>query len=641
MAFEITNLVEKIRHANDAYREGEPVMSDAEYDALLDELKELDPGNVLLKRGIIEEAKGKARMEKLPVPMYSLEKVKTWDEIRDWLGQFTPDTRLVMTPKYDGISLVTSVGDNVKAWTRGDGVEGQASHRRFREMKGYPNYYLVNFCDYCWGEAIMRKDKFKKWMDAGYKTARNMVAGQFNADDWNPEILADTDYVIYGCDASMNKTWILRELERSGAGGVYTVMRVRDVLESEGIFNELFTDWSEYYCIDGIVMELDDHDMREALGRLPNGNPRYAMAVKFPEWNDAKVARVEGVTWKISKDGVSRPVIQIEPTEIGGVTVCNVTGHNAAYVIDNKLHKGALIRVRRSGDVIPKHDETVDWNEADYEKWADEIMLCPSCGSLLRWNETYVDLLCMNPSCRERVIAQNLFFFTTMGIEEVGEPTVMKLYDAGYDDVAKIVKMTEEEWCRIPGLGTAAYRSLMTQLDTMYHSRIPLARLMTAFNTFGGVFGEKTCQMIFDELGLDSLDTLLDKVGDPDFYNELVGVRGVGETVAKFFIHGVRQWAGIDNLKTTTLDIYLAERKKSADGKSVVVCFSGVRDKKLEKELTDKGHRVASGVSRNTDLLVVKDVEGSSSKIKKARDLGIPVVAIDDRDLLWKTIEEL
>lgn len=641
MAFEITNLVEKIRYANDAYREGDPIMSDAEYDALLDELKRIDPGNALLRRGIIEEAKGKARMEKLPVPMYSLEKVKTWGEIRAWLGQFDPETRLVMTPKYDGISLVTSTGGNVKAWTRGDGVEGQASHRRFQAMKGYPSDHLHAFCDYCWGEAIMRKDKFKKWLDAGYKTARNMVAGQFNADDWNPEILADTDYVVYGCDAPMNKTWILGELERSGAGGVYTVMRVRDVLESESIFHELFTDWSEHYCIDGIVMELDDHDMREALGRLPNGNPRYAMAVKFPEWNDAKVARVEGVTWKISKDGVACPVIQIGPTEIGGVTVCNVTGHNAAYVIDHKLHEGALIRVRRSGDVIPKHDETVDWSEENFEKWADEIMICPSCGNLLRWNETYVDLLCTNPLCRDRSIARNLFFFTTMGIEEVGEPTVTKLYDAGYDDVAKIVKMTEEEWCRVPGLGAAAYRNLMDQLDAMYHSRIPLARLMTAFNNFGGVFGEKTCQMIFDELGLDSISALLDKVGDPDFYHELVSVKGVGDTVARVFICGVETWSEVGDLDTSSLDIYLAERKKPVGGKSVAVCFSGVRDKELERELTDKGHRVASGVSRNTDLLVVKDVNGSSSKIVKARDLGIPVVAIDDRDTLWKTMEEL
>ena len=651
MAFEITKLVNRILDANDAYRMGEPIMTDQEYDSLLDRLKELDPGNALLSKGIIEEPKGKDRMEKLPVPMYSLEKVKSWGEIKDWLSQFGDDEVMAITPKYDGISLVTSTGKDVKAWTRGDGETGQASHRRFQAMNRLQEGFdlLAKKCDYCWGEAIMRKDFFKKYLENGdYKTARNMVAGQFNADKWNPEILKDTSYIVYGCDMDgvdkLNQLSCFLDL---GMGHDYTATRVYEIKKSEkdgeDIFHMLYRKWSEFYNIDGIVMEVNAAGLRRHLGRLPNGNPKYAIAVKFPEWNDSKVARVEYITWKISKDGVSNPVINIKPTELCGVTVCNVSGHNARYIVDNHIHPGALIQVRRSGDVIPKHDKTISWCQYEWEDTMDDMMSCPSCGRSLQWDSTHTELICSNPGCWQKVVARNLFFFVTMGIEEIGDPTIMRLYHAGYKTIKDILSfLFTGDWSTIKGLGDSIQGKLREQIDNLTATPIPLARLLTACNVFGGNFGEKTCQLIFNEIRPGDLSSLLSKLDEPTFYDELVAIKGVGEITAKVFICSLREMErDLNAIPFFLFPVYLEEEKKEPAGETLSICFSGVRDKELEKEIINAGHTVASGVSKNTSILIVKDVNGGSSKITKARELGVDIIAIGDREEILKRIKGL
>lgn len=268
MTTRIDYLVSNILKANKAYRDGNPFMSDEEYDKLVDELKEIDPENSLLKKSVIEDVKGKDRVESLPLPMFSLEKVKSWDAIESWLKQFNDDTVIVLTPKYDGISLLTETDLNGKAWTRGDGNEGQESSSRFRLMS-FNRSGLEELRDegarYCWGEAIMKKSEFEPYLQSGeYKAARNMVAGQFNADEWKPGIVTKIDYVVYGCDLPCNKSRQVKLL--STVGGVrWAVSTVKELLSDKNIFQELYDTWSNRYNIDGIVMDIDNYSLREKL----------------------------------------------------------------------------------------------------------------------------------------------------------------------------------------------------------------------------------------------------------------------------------------------------------------------------------------------------------------------------------------
>lgn len=643
MRTDVEILVEKILNANNLYRKGSPIMTDAEYDSLIDDLREIEPDHMLLRRSVIESVKGKDRVSKLPLPMFSLEKVKTMDEVISWLKwlkTFPGETKLVLTPKYDGISLLTETGLYGKAWTRGDGDEGQESSERFK-LLWYRRRGMIHLREigvhYCWGEAIMRKDEFKPYLESGeYKTARNMVAGQFNGDKWRADIMTKIDYVIYGCDLDLDKSIQMAELKQV-SDIKYEVTTVHEILDNPDIFQQLYDEWGDVYNIDGIVMEISSVDLRKELGRLPNGNPRYAVAVKFPEWNDSKLTKVTGITWKISKDGLSKPVINIEPVELAGATVTNVTGHNAAYIVDNCICEGANIKVRRSGDVIPKHDKTIMYDAPDYEKMRDDMIICPSCRRPLRWDKNLVELVCVNRDCKEKIIARNLFFFVTMGIEEIGEPTVKKLYENGYKTIRDILSMSKEAWTKIEGLGVANYDKIFLQIERIgMFTEIPLARLLTACNVFGGAFGEKTCQLIFDNIDDVEFDEIWRKMPSPehrwfDLENRLREIKGIGAIVASKFLSSMieldKDMIPLDKFKT-----YIRKKRTACQGKSYSICFSGVRDKSLESELEGRGHKIVSGVSKNTDILIVKDVNGNSSKINKAKELGVDILSIDDRE---------
>lgn len=643
MRTDVEILVEKILNANNLYRKGSPIMTDAEYDSLIDDLRAIEPDHALLRRSVIESVKGKDRVSKLPLPMFSLEKVKTMDEVISWLKwlkTFPGETKLVLTPKYDGISLLTETGLYGKAWTRGDGDEGQESSERFK-LLWYRRRGMIHLREigahYCWGEAIMRKDEFKPYLESGeYKTARNMVAGQFNGDKWRADIMTKIDYVIYGCDLDLDKSTQMAELKQV-SDIKYEVTTVHEILDNPDIFQQLYDEWGDVYNIDGIVMEISSVDLRKELGRLPNGNPRYAVAVKFPEWNDSKLTKVTGITWKISKDGLSKPVINIEPVELAGATVTNVTGHNAAYIVDNCICEGANIKVRRSGDVIPKHDKTIMYDAPDYEKMRDDMIICPSCGRPLRWDKNLVELVCVNRDCKEKIIARNLFFFVTMGIEEIGEPTVKKLYENGYKTIRDILSMSKEAWTKIEGLGVANYDKIFLQIERIgMFTEIPLARLLTACNVFGGAFGEKTCQLIFDNIDDVEFDEIWKKEPSSehrwfDLENRLREIKGIGATVASKFLSSMigldRDMIPLDKFKT-----YIRKKRVECQGKSYSICFSGVRDKSLESELEGRGHKIVSGVSKNTDILIVKDVNGNSSKINKAKELGVDILSIDDKE---------
>lgn len=642
MTTRIDCLVTTILAANKDYRSGDPFLDDEDYDKLVDELKEIDPENPLFKKSVIEDVKGKDRVEPLPLPMFSLEKVKSWDAIESWLKQFSNDTVIVLTPKYDGISLLVGTDLSGKAWTRGDGNEGQESSNRFRLMS-FNRFGLEGLkkegARYCWGEAIMSKSEFEPYLQSGeYKTARNMVAGQFNADEWKPDIVTKIDYVAYGCDLPCNKSRQVKLL--STIGGVrWAVSTVKELLLDKNIFQELYDTWSNRYNIDGIVMDIDDYSLREKLGRLPNGNPRYAIAVKFPEWNDSKLTKVTGITWKVSKDGLSKPVINIEPVELSGATVTNVTGHNASYIVDNHICENAMIRVRRSGDVIPKHDETESFVVSDFERTCDDMMVCPSCGKPLVWDKNIVELVCVNEQCEQRVVARNLSFFTTMGVEEVGEPTIKKLYDRGYKSIIDILTIKKDDWCSIDGFGEVGYDKIFGQIRKIRETEIPLARLLAACNVFHGAFGEKTCQIIFDNITVDEYRSIIlfHSFDREEMVRKLSSIKYIGETTSRIFIDSLTE-ADRTSIPFDLFVTYFKKEAKKMEGKSWSICFSGVRDKEFEGELSENCHKIVSSVSKNTDLLIVKDVNENSSKILKARELGVPIIPINDREAIWSKI---
>lgn len=633
-------LEEKIVEANRLYREGNPIMSDKEYDSMKEGLEKYFPDSDILKKSIVEESVKGDRMEKLPYPMFSLEKVKTVDEIVRWTKDvwgLSSNDRIVITPKYDGISLLVDETTN-DCWTRGDGTEGQNSRDHYRYVN-HGNPMNKKGC-FTFGEAIIPIGMFlKNVKPLGYKSARNAVAGAFNADDFNAQVLGNTAYVRYGImDSDRDKSMQLAELYND-----YDPYATQYWVTSAGVFddnktaltylNDLFESIKNFKC-DGLVIEVDNKKKRDGLGRLPNGNPRYAIAYKNPDWQERYTTKVQKIEWNISKDGKSKPVIVFDPVEFDGATVSRCTGYNAKYITDNHISPNAYIVVSRSGDVIPKHLETVSYSVELFREMCDSMMICPSCGEPLKWDETLTDIVCINPDCKEKKIKQITYFFATLETEEMQEATIRKFYEGGLDSVEKIVNASEKELSQIGGIGAKLSKKLRGQFDKYTDNGVSFAKILTAYNVFSGVIGEKTCQMIFDSLSDEDIKILFDNGKLPN--KTLLSIDGVAETTAKIFNNGIGIFFNIIEdspfpISYVKNNVVLADNPES-------VCFTGFRNKEWEERLSKEGHKVVSGVSKNTTILVTKDKESSSSKVKKAKELSIPILTPEEFEtkMRWK-----
>lgn len=617
----------EILRLNSMYRQGKPEVSDVEYDALVEQLRAMSPDDDFFRSGVAEKATD--RMQKLPLPMFSLEKIKTFKEFFVWVTRMVKAgcENLVITPKYDGISLLVSELSQA-AWTRGDGVQGQRSDAHFAQMKNGEDREPV--FEYTWGEAICSRDDFEK-VKGEYKNARNMVAGLFNSPmGANTEQIGVVTFVRYGLDSDENKSVQLAYMKKRYLYVTpFKMIKAQDIL-SYGedsildMLNTLYRLWKQTYQIDGLVIEVDEGGVRKALGRKPNGNPDYAVAFKREEWLQSYTTTVEEVEWNVSKDGCLCPVICVKPVEMESATVSRVTGYNAQYILENNIASGSTIDIIRSGDVIPKHIRTLGYSETAC-LW-EFPTVCPCCGKPVQWGSTHTELVCVNENCRQQVISRMVYFFRTMGCEGFDEPIVRRLYDAGMDGVQVAVASKSTVFMHILGenKGLAVYNEIQRRV---LHTKNSVARLMTAFNVFEGALAEKTAQNIID--GSEAVQYLLD-VGEPIDDNdiltvvreELCSISGVGEVTVDTFIAGMDRFLRMKYMYPHY--VYRPQRVLADD--CMHVCMTGFRSRELEEELVRQGHEVLSGVTAKCTVLVVADLNSTSSKMQKAQKMGIRIV---------------
>lgn len=631
------NLELQIRTYDANYRTGTPICTDEAYDKLVEELAQKFPDSVLLNKGVIKQKQKESRKQKLPLPMYSLNKCKSLDEIKQWLksNNISDDELLVITPKYDGISLVVNESED-KAWTRGDGEVGQTSDDHFMKMNDkHCGVDLFSF-----GEAIMSKSNFQKYKEK-FANARNMVAGLFNRDEPISE-LQDVDYIRYGCD--QNQWSKLNQLSQLNAFNKvvvkYAIFKIDEL--NEEVLNFLYNEWSQDYNIDGLVIDINSAELRNQLGREENMNPKYARAYKNPEWSGSAEVRVTGITWQISKQGKLKPVINIEPTEVSGVTIENVTGYNAAYIFDNNIAEDSIIKIIRSGDVIPKHIETISFDGYELTLLQDKITECPCCEQPTKWDETMTELICTNPECEEKQIAKLVHFFSTLEIEDFGEPSIRTFYLHGFKTIEAILNMKQIDIISIDGFGVKSSIKLLSQFAKLKNEGVPLAKLLHALDVFEGMMGEKTVQKVFDEIeeDIDMILADLSSLFPSNLYtNKLLKIDGIAEKTAMVFQKGISYYYNFCN-KTVNIS-YIKSPKEEMIGDSLKgekICFTGCRpSKEMEKKIQQEGGQVVSGVSKNTTILVVKDLSEStlsSNKALNAKKLGIKIVEM--RNFIYK-----
>lgn len=604
----IESVVESIKILNKSYREGNSLISDKEYDKLLNSLKEIDPDNEIFKLGVIESV-NPYRKEKLKYPMFSLDKETTLDNIYKWLKNknLPLSTILIITAKYDGISILKNEKTGL-AWSRGDGFEGETIHEHYKklnEKNSDKEFFTI-------GEMIIPKKTFsehKFYRENGepFKNARNMVAGLKNSDDVSDDLKYVT-HIRYGIaddNFTMNKSEQLDFISNNLNYIPYIKIEANKL--NNDLLNELFFRWGKEYNIDGLVIDIDDKNIRKSLGRERNNNPAYAIAFKNPEWSEQVETELLEIEWNISKQGYLKPIGLLKPIELEGVTISRVTLNNAKFVKENNLGKGSKVIIIRSGMVIPKVIKVTKSTGFELPNFEN-----------IFWNENCVELCIENTE--EQEIKKIISFFEILKTDNVSEGIVNQLFKNGYKTLKDILNLKVEDFEKLDKFGKRKSEIVFESIQKSIKN-VELSKLQHASG-------------IFKNLGSKKLSLLNHFKEKPDI-NEIIKIDGFSEILARNFIDG------FDDFNNWIKDLPITistknENIESNDMNGMVFVFTGVRLKDEETILETKGAKIGSTVSKNTTHLICKDPNSNSSKMNKARELGIKIMSVEEFKNLLK-----
>ena len=616
----IQELLNKIKTANEAYRVGKPIMSDSQYDILVDELKELDPHNDIFTQ-VGHTITDESRKRKLPIEMASMNKVKTMDEISDWcrLKGINISQNVVITPKYDGLSLcVNELTD--EAWTRGDGTYGQKSDEHYKlignHLENLPQPWpKAGGFQFTYGEVMMPKKVFVDKYSVDYANPRNLVGGLLNSKEvTNP--LKDTVYIKYGAvtqsefEGQYNtKSDLLKSLNDGQEIKVhFKVIPIKDLTHE--ILFDLFKSWSQDFEIDGLIVEVDSLQTQDQLGReTSSNNPVWARAYKSPDFEQVAETTIIGISWNISKQGFLKPTLHVDPVKLDGVTISNVTGNNARFVKDLGLGTGAKVLIKRSGMVIPIIYDVV-------EKVNFQMPNVPN----IDWNENGVELMTLDETDEQR-FKQTVSFFEILEVDNVGEGVVKQLWEAGFDSVKAILELTPDKLSKLEGFGKRKAMIVYNSIQSKTKD-IQLSKLQHATGLFKGLGSKKLA--------------LLEHFETKPTLDQVISIEGFAETSAESYLDSYDKFFTFVKELPVTIAKKVEAVKVSNDLDGMTIVFTGVRRGDLEELIESRGGKIGSGVSKNTTHLVMKSVGSGSSKEKKAIELGVKIMTVSDLENLLK-----
>ncbi|MGK5091210.1 BRCT domain-containing protein [Deltaproteobacteria bacterium TL4] len=613
------NRIQELEHLitsyNQNYRSGEDeeTITDAEFDALVDELQLIAPNSqVLIQVGITLEPSD-SRKETLPHAMGSLNKIKTGEELSKWMKAkaIDPETVVCLTPKYDGLAFLGHhTPEGIEGWTRGNGQVGQRSDEWIQGVT-QKEKFTTQEAFYCVGEVIMPKSTFAQKYETQFKNPRNFVAGLFNAKEPDAEKLKDVVYLRYGMICEKNKSEQIQFLNQQLNSVEVPFRRYPLSQITQAFLESLFEEWSRGdFEMDGIVIEIDDYALQSDLGQETSSfNPAYARAWKGVQ-GDVGITTIQDIEYQVSKEGRIVPVGLVDPIDIGGVTVSRVTLNNVEMMHAMGCGINAKVEIIRSGDVIPKI-------VAVLEKVAPVLPThCPSCRSALNWDKNHIHLLCPAPHCPEKGIQKFVFYFKTLGVEETSERTLRQLYLEGWNTLEKIYAITKEDLLKLEGWKEKKSTKFLSEIHNR-SKNVELSKVQHALSLFPSL-GQKKLVLLQD------YDTP-EKIPSRD---DLLAIDGYSEILADAYLDNIKIFW--ETLPTLPVTLKKSEVNREGKFRNQAICFTGFRNKDWEALITAEGGSVVSSVSKKTSLVVCKDPSVASAKLKKAQDLDIPVLSLKE-----------
>jgi len=594
-----------IRYASSAYYNDKPVISDSIFDILKEHIESHYPDNLAIAE-IGAPPIGRNKVD-LPYFLGSMEKIKPDTKaLRKWKAKFKGPYEI--SGKLDGISaLYTTEGDQPRLYTRGGATKGLdishlIPHLQVPQEKGIAIR----------GELIIAVDTFKeKYEGEGkgkYKSARNFVSGVATSKTREPGKWKDIDLVAYEVIKPSLKP--SEQMEWLEGHDIITVVH----REEEEITNELLStillDWrSNYkYEVDGIIVSDDRVYPRT------RKNPEHSFAFKMIISDQTAEVKVLDVLYTPTKDGYLAPVVRVEKVRIRGADIEYASAHHARFIVESKIGIGAVILLRRSGDVIPKIEAVI--TPAAEPKLPDVPW---------KWNATRVDAILENvedsPEVRERNIE---FFFKKIKTEGLGPGNVRKIIAAGFDSVPKILKASKQDLLTVKGFKDATVNKIYGSIQERLQ-KVSLPRLMAATNVFGRGLGRQRADVVLKV----HPSILTDDLTRSQRIELVRGIRGFEVKTARIFADGVAPF--LEFVAETGLKWKLKQEPEEVVDKShplygKKIGITGFSDQALQERLEALGADVSRTVTKNTFLVLVEDEDEDTGKAEKARGLGIPLV---------------
>ena len=655
---------ERIQHLADAvryhrelyYNHAAPEISDAEFDALWDELKQLDPDNKILHQVGPEPLPGTVKVEHM-FPMRSLDKGVSDEDIIHFVTQSTfGGKRYLAQPKLDGsaLSLEYVAGNLHRAATRGSGERGEDVTLNAKLVANVPLRLNVPIDCHVRGEVVMPLAIFEQKYSNISPNPRNLCSGALRQKHGDGKAEA-SDLVFQAYDVkfpnqSLGKdkdSDLLTWLQKAGIEPAPW-----EIFESESPQEEMIEytkQWSlkrpSYkFEIDGIVFKLDSLAQRDNLGMTAH-HPRWALAWKFPSQEAHSV--LLDVDWQTGRTGAITPVARIAPQMVGGVTVENVTLHNVGEVERLGIKIGDKVTITRRGDVIPKIIENLGIASssdldgrfhADGSAFVGELSIgeiaipteCPACGREIIMEGAF--LRCTALECDARTARALAYWCRTLEMDGIGEKLIEALLEKGLVvTIADLYKLTHSQIADLERMGD---KSAYNVVDELAKTRnLNLAKFLHALGMER--IGPEVATTISQHF--TTLDNLL-HWADEGEDEELTIIDGIGDKVAAIFRGGIKtRRTLIDELSTiiTITDESQASSGKF-DGKSFCITGSLSRPRKeIALTIKNAGGKVVGSVSGSLDVLIAGEKAGS--KLVKAQSLGIEVW---DEDQLYNQVAE-
>jgi DNA ligase (NAD+) len=604
------------------YYRGSPEISDLDYDKLEDELRELDPKNYTLT--LVGTSIKSGSKIKHSSKMLSLDKTYSLEDLKKWVDE----KAVLSTPKIDGMSgsLIYRHGQLIMAKTRGDGTYGEDITEKVRWMKSIPKTIHekaeleIRGEIFCLQKNFLDLKKEMEELDLGPPSSqRNIVAGLISRKE-NISLCKHLSFKSFEflCETiefptEIEKFNILKKL-----GFDLPKFEIHDsfkTIEKEIQWIKEFME-DGHYLVDGLVFSFNDLDLHKSLGDTSH-HPRYKLAFKFQ--GEVKKTFIREINWNVSRNGVLTPVAKIEPTELSGATINNVTLHNYGVVKEFSLKGGDQIEITRSGEVIPKFLSVVTSKIGDLNL----PQKCPSCEGKVQIKD--IRIICPNKNCPGQIKESILNFIQKINIDDLSSKRLEEMMKVGLvKTIPDLYKLNFEDLMTLEKTKEKMAEKLLTNITKT--KKTDLANLLASLGLTGGAYNK--CEKIV-LAGFNSLEKLR-KMS----FEELCSIESFAEKSSKELLHSLNsKWEILDELISLGFQL---ESPKELNSKIAgkTFCITGSLSEKrsvIEERIRKEGAKIVGSVTKKTDYLLTNDPHSNSSKLKKAHQLG--TIIIYEKDL--------